>query len=400
MTFIDKMPGLQTHILILVSVLILSACTSFPREHSAPSKDNYTQAEVTGFHDIRYWGDEAPPYIDKIILRLRSALKTNPSMRQRVDVLALSGGAEDGAYGAGFLKGWTDRGSRPEFTVVTGVSTGALIAPFAFLGSEYDASIKRFFTETSKKDIFLFTPLTAMFGGTSLGDTKPLRRIIREEVDEEFIQAIARESLRGRILLISTTNLDAQRPVIWDIGRIAESGHPDAAKLISNIMLASSAVPGIFPPVITNVTIDGNQYQEVHVDGGVTNQIFVYPHAIRVREMEKHLGTYPKKKTFWLIRNTKIDPEYKPVDLSISDIASRSISTLIKYQGRDNLLNISNLAKRDGFDINLTHVPQSFDVALNDLFDPDYMNALYQTGYDVAVSERVWQNSLGGLLKE
>jgi predicted patatin/cPLA2 family phospholipase len=399
-TFIDKMPGLQTHILILVSVLILSACTSFPREHSAPSKDNYTQAEVTGFHDIRYWGDESPPYIGKIILRLRSALKTNPSMRQRVDVLALSGGAEDGAYGAGFLKGWTDRGSRPEFTVVTGVSTGALIAPFAFLGSEYDASIKRFFTETSKKDIFLFTPLTAMFGGTSLGDTKPLRRIIREEVDEEFIQAIARESLRGRILLISTTNLDAQRPVIWDIGRIAESGHPDAAKLISNIMLASSAVPGIFPPVITNVTIDGNQYQEVHVDGGVTNQIFVYPHAIRVREMEKHLGTYPKKKTFWLIRNTKIDPEYKPVDLSISDIASRSISTLIKYQGRDNLLNISNLAKRDGFDINLTHVPQSFDVALNDLFDPDYMNALYQTGYDVAVSERVWQNSLGGLLKE
>jgi predicted patatin/cPLA2 family phospholipase len=399
-TFIDKMPGLQTRILILVSILILSACTSFPREHSAPSKDNYTQAEVTGFHDIRYWGDESPPYIGKIILRLRSALKTNPSMRQRVDVLALSGGAEDGAYGAGFLKGWTDRGSRPEFTVVTGVSTGALIAPFAFLGSEYDASIKRFFTETSKKDIFLFTPLTAMFGGTSLGDTKPLRRIIREEVDEEFIQAIARESLRGRILLISTTNLDAQRPVIWDIGRIAESGHPDAAKLISNIMLASSAVPGIFPPVITNVTIDGNQYQEVHVDGGVTNQIFVYPHAIRVREMEKHLGTYPKKKTFWLIRNTKIDPEYKPVDLSISDIASRSISTLIKYQGRDNLLNISNLAKRDGFDINLTHVPQSFDVALNDLFDPDYMNALYQTGYDVAVSERAWQNSLGGLLKE
>ncbi|OOY35779.1 patatin-like phospholipase family protein [Solemya velum gill symbiont] len=400
MLFIDKMPGLQTHTLILVSVLILSACTGFPREHAAPSKENYTRAQVTGFHDIRYWGDEAPPYIDKVFLRLKSALKTNPSMRERVDVLALSGGAEDGAYGAGFLKGWTQRGGRPEFTVVTGVSTGALIAPFAFLGPEYDASIKRFFTETSKKDIFLFTPFTAIFGGTSLGDTKPLRRIIREEVDEEFVQAIARESLRGRILLISTTNLDAQRPVIWDIGRIAESGHPDATIFIRNIMLASSAVPGIFPPVITNVTIDGKQYQEVHVDGGVTNQIFVYPHALRVREMERHLRTYPKKKTFWLIRNTKIDPEYKPVDLTISDIASRSISTLIKYQGRGNLLNISNLAKRDGFDINLTHVPQDFDVAPNELFDPDYMNALYQAGYDVATSDKAWQNSLEELLEE
>ncbi|WP_144078355.1 patatin-like phospholipase family protein [Solemya velum gill symbiont] len=394
------MPGLQTHTLILVSVLILSACTGFPREHAAPSKENYTRAQVTGFHDIRYWGDEAPPYIDKVFLRLKSALKTNPSMRERVDVLALSGGAEDGAYGAGLLKGWTQRGGRPEFTVVTGVSTGALIAPFAFLGPEYDASIKRFFTETSKKDIFLFTPFTAIFGGTSLGDTKPLRRIIREEVDEEFVQAIARESLRGRILLISTTNLDAQRPVIWDIGRIAESGHPDATIFIRNIMLASSAVPGIFPPVITNVTIDGKQYQEVHVDGGVTNQIFVYPHALRVREMERHLRTYPKKKTFWLIRNTKIDPEYKPVDLTISDIASRSISTLIKYQGRGNLLNISNLAKRDGFDINLTHVPQDFDVAPNELFDPDYMNALYQAGYDVATSDKAWQNSLEELLEE
>ncbi|OOZ45052.1 patatin-like phospholipase family protein [Solemya velum gill symbiont] len=400
MLFIDKMPGLQTHTLILVSVLILSACTGFPREHAAPSKENYTRAQVTGFHDIRYWGDEAPPYIDKVFLRLKSALKTNPSMRERVDVLALSGGAEDGAYGAGLLKGWTQRGGRPEFTVVTGVSTGALIAPFAFLGPEYDASIKRFFTETSKKDIFLFTPFTAIFGGTSLGDTKPLRRIIREEVDEEFVQAIARESLRGRILLISTTNLDAQRPVIWDIGRIAESGHPDATIFIRNIMLASSAVPGIFPPVITNVTIDGKQYQEVHVDGGVTNQIFVYPHALRVREMERHLRTYPKKKTFWLIRNTKIDPEYKPVDLTISDIASRSISTLIKYQGRGNLLNISNLAKRDGFDINLTHVPQDFDVAPNELFDPDYMNALYQAGYDVATSDKAWQNSLEELLEE
>ncbi|MEW8525611.1 MAG: patatin-like phospholipase family protein [Candidatus Thiodiazotropha endolucinida] len=390
---INKVVSGTSYLSFLFSILLLTGCATTPREYAAPAADLYARAEVVGFHNIRFWGDETAPYLDEAILRLKDALHRIPALRERIDILALSGGAEDGAYGAGFLKGWTERGDRPEFLMVTGISTGALIAPFAFLGPKYDDSIKRLFTETSKKDIFIFTPFTALFGGKALADTAPLRRIIREEVDDELVAAIARESRRGRILQIGTTNLDAQRPVVWDIGRLAESGHPEATRLIGDIMLASASIPGVFPPVMINVTVDNKLHQEVHVDGGVTNQIFVYPRKLNVHEIENELEVSPKK-SFWLIRNTKVTPEYKAIELGLSDITSRSISTLIKYQGRGDLLNISSLAKRDGFEVHITNVPAEFDVPLNDMFDPVYMKALYKTGYEAANSNSAWRANI------
>ena len=386
------------YLLVVLSALFLSGCGTSPREHTAPSAELYSRAEVFGFQDIRYWGDEPTPYLDDAIEKLKDAFAGNPALREHIDILALSGGAEDGAYGVGFLKGWTERGDRPEFLMVTGISTGALIAPFAFLGPQHDDSIKRFYTKTSRRDIFYYKPITAFFGGTALGDTAPLRRIIKEEVNNKLVAAIASESRRGRVLLIGTTNLDAQRPVVWDIGRIAESGHPEATQLIRHVMLASASIPGIFPPVIIDVVIDGERHQEVHVDGGVTNQIFVYPRTLDVRAMERAIGVAPKK-AFWLIRNTKVEPEYKAVELGLRDIASRSISTLIKYQGRGDLLNISSLAKRDGFSVHLTNVPVDFDVPMNDRFDPVYMRALYKTGYETALSDAPWNTSVEGLLE-
>ncbi len=385
----------HAYLLIVVLTLLVSACATAPREHAAPDAAQYTRAIVDGYRDIRYWGDLPAPYLDRSIERLKEGLAGNPSLRERIDILALSGGAEDGAYGAGFLKGWTERGDRPEFMMVTGVSTGALIAPFAFLGPKYDDALKRMYTETSKKDIFFLTPFTALFGGRALADTAPLRRMLKEEIDEALVEAIARESRRGRILQIGTTNLDAQRPMVWEIGLIAESGHPDAAKLIRRIMLASASVPGVFPPITMNVTIDGKRRQEVHVDGGVTNQIFVYPRLLNIREIERRVGASPKK-TLWLIRNTKVNPEYKAVKLNLGDIANRSISTLIKYQGRGDLLNIFSLAKRDGFELHLTNVPADFDVPLNDMFDPVYMRALYKRGHETALSDSAWHTNLDG----
>jgi hypothetical protein len=387
------------HWLFCLYLLLITACTTAPRQFAAPAAQHYAKAEIPGFRNIRYWGDKPAPYLDETMIRLRKALDINPSLGKRIDILALSGGAEDGAYGAGFLKGWSERGDRPEFFMVTGISTGAIIAPFAFLGPDYDDVIERFFTETSQDDIFEFTPVSAVFGGNAIGDTAPLLRIIREEVDEEFVSAIARESRRGRILQVGTTNLDAQRPVVWEIGRIAESGHPDAARLIGDIILASASIPGVFPPVFTDVVIDHKRYQEVHVDGGVTNQMFVYPRGLKVREIEKKLGVYPEK-NFWLIRNTKVDPVYQPVKLDAGNIAGRAIATLIKYQGRGDLINISSIAKRDGFNVYLTNVPADFNIPLNELFDVIYMRALYQRGYETALSEKPWQVHVDGLLVE
>ncbi|MDM5272253.1 patatin-like phospholipase family protein [Sulfurovum sp. zt1-1] len=376
-------------LMILPLLLFLSACSVKSRTFSAPNKEHYLNASVIGYQNIRNWGDRTS---DDIYHNAKS-LRSNNSLNKRVDILALSSGGEDGAYGAGFLEGWSKRGDRPEFFMVTGVSTGALIAPFAFLGSKYDYVLKDLFTQTSKENIVTATPLSALFGGSSIGDNTPLRRRLEKVVTNDLIAEIAREGKRGRILQLGTTNLDAQRPVVWNITNIARSGRPDARKLILDIMLASSSIPGTFPPVLIDVTIDGKRYQEVHVDGAVTRQIFVYPHDMNIPKLEKKLGVHPEKK-FWLIRNTKIDPEYSPVSLNISDIGDRSISTLIKYQGVCNLYNIISLAKRDGFDVHITNIPPSFNMPSKDTFDREYMRALYKVGYERGRLGQAWHNSL------
>lgn len=381
---------LTTTTLSLTLLFLLTGCGAKQRLYMPAEAKNYEQATLDGYENIRYWGDRAAVYAynpENI-----EQMKANKTLTKRIDVLALSGGAEDGAYGAGFLKGWSDQGDRPEFVIVTGISTGVLMAPFAFLGEKYDHVLKRLYTQTSQKNIFDLVPIEALFGA-SLGDTAPMKKILAEEIDDDFVAELAREARRGRILQIGTTNLDAQRPMVWEITEIAKSGHPNAKKLIQDIMLASASIPGAFPPVLIDVSIDGKPHQEVHVDGGVTRQIFVYPRDLDVRKFEELLNISPEKH-MWLIRNTKVEPEYTAVPLSIGSLAGRSVSTLIKYQGRGDLVNITSLAKRDGFSVNITNVPKNFDVPLTEMFDTKYMRALYQVGYEKARSKSAWHTTL------
>jgi hypothetical protein len=382
---------LMLRLLMVLSLLFFfSACSGKTTTYSAPNHDHYSKASVVGYKkNIRNWGDKISQNVYKNAERLRS----NKALRKRVDILALSSGSQDGAYGAGFLNGWSERGDRPEFFMVTGVSTGALIAPFAFLGSKYDPVIKDLFTQTSKENIISSTPFEALFGGSSFNDNGPLRIRLKEVVNDELIAAIAKEGKKGRVLQIGTTNLNAQRPVVWNITNIAQSGRNDAAKLVLDIMLASSSIPGEFPPSLIDVVIDGKRYQEMHVDGGVTRQIFVYPHDLDIPKLEKQLNIHPKK-TFWLISNTKIDPEYSKTTLSLKDITVRSISTLIKYQGLCELYNITSLAKRDGFDVHITNISSDFDTPSKDTYDREYMRALYKVGYERGRSGLGWKESL------
>jgi predicted patatin/cPLA2 family phospholipase len=377
--------ALSKFFFLSLSLFILTGCSLKTRQYDAPSATQYTTATIKGYKDIRYWGDKSAKMSEEDIQRL---LK-NKALLKEVHILALSGGAEDGAYGAGFLNGWSKQGNRPQFTMVTGISTGALIAPFAFLGPQYDHVLKRLYTKTSTKHILSFTIIGALFGGSAIADTAPLRHILTKEINDAFVAQIAKEGEKGRILLIGTTNLDAQRPVVWNITKIAMSGRKDADKLIRDIILASTSIPGAFTPVLIDVVIDKKRYQEVHVDGSVTRQIFIYPNEVNIYEYQKKLGISPKK-TFWLIRNTKIDPIYSPVELNIKNIAERSISTLVKYQGRDNIYNIISIAKRDNFDIYITNVPKDFDVPLKEMFDPNYMQALYKVGYQAGKSDSGW----------
>ncbi|MBN2767639.1 MAG: patatin-like phospholipase family protein [Campylobacterales bacterium] len=375
---------------IPIFFLLLTGCSTKIRLYGSPSATQYTKAVIKGYNaNIRYWGDEKATINGADIQRL----KANKKLFQEINILALSGGAEDGSYGAGFLNGWSKRGNRPQFTMVTGISTGALIAPFAFLGSQYDHILKRFYTQTSTKNILSYTIVGALFGGSAIADTAPLKYTIKKEINNNLVAKLAKEGEKGRVLLIGTTNIDAQRPVVWNITKIAMSGRKDAKKLIQDIILASASIPAVFPPVLIDVMIDGKHYQEAHVDGSVTRQIFVYSRTVNIYEYQNLLGLNPKK-NLWLIRNTKIDPVYSPVTLSLKDIAERSISTLVKYQGRDNIYNIISIAQRDGFNVHITNVPKDFNVPLKEFFDPNYMQALYEVGYKKGVSESPWQKEI------
>jgi predicted acylesterase/phospholipase RssA len=191
--------------------------------------------------------------------------------------LAISGGGDNGAFGAGLLAGWTESGTRPNFKAVTGISTGALIAPFAFLGAEYDQQLAEVYTTINQRDVFEKRPVLAAIASDGMADTSPLYRLISKYLDDQMIERIGREYDRGRLLLIGTTNLDAGRAVVWNIGAIAKSPNPKAPELIRRILLASASIPAAFPPVMFEVSLDGAAYQELQADGGAMAQTFLYP---------------------------------------------------------------------------------------------------------------------------
>ena len=273
--------------------------------------------------------------------------------------LAISGGADDGAFGAGFLAGWSDAGTRPAFDVVTGVSSGALIAPFAFLGPEHDHQLREIFTKYGRKDIFTYN-VPSLLEGSALVDDAPLARLIDKYVDDAFLQEVARERIKGRILLIGTTSLDTQRPVLWDMGRIAMSNNRDAGALFRKILLASATLPGFFPPVRIQVRVGGQNYDELHVDGGVTRQVFIAPSIFSLASRDQKSARLAAKPRLYVIRNGKIDPEYQSVNDNILSITQRSISTLIKNQGIGDLYRIYSVTTRDGVDFNLASIPADF----------------------------------------
>ena len=224
-----------------------------------------------------------------------------------------------------------------------------------------------------------------------MADNAPLRRTVAKYVDRAMLDAIAAEYEKGRILLIGTTDLDARRPVIWDIGKIAESHQPAAVKLVQDILVASTAIPGAFPPMMIDVEVNGKHYQEMHVDGGASAQVFVYPPGLDISKSgvkrERHL---------YVIRNARLDPDWAQVDRSTMSIAGRAISSLIQTQGVGDLYRIYLTAERDGFDFNLAYIPKSFTRELKEPFETAYMKALFQVGYDMAAKGYPWSKAPPG----
>ena len=379
------------------AMLLLGACTGV-RILPAPPPESYQSAEIPGFGDIRIWGDAAPPDARERLALIRGQLgetarRTGQVLNNgRYDVLVLSGGGSDGAFGAGLLNGWTEAGGRPEFGLVTGISTGALLAPYAFLGPDYDDELERLFTNTETDDLLVLNPLKALLGRTlAITDSGPLRETVERALSPGLVRAIAAEHRKGRRLWIGTTNLDAQRPVIWDIGEIAISGHPDAPALMRDILLASAAIPGVLPPVEIEVSVNGARHAEMHVDGGVTRQLFFYPRDVKLIEQAEDDVSGIRKGTIWVIRNTKLDPEYAATGAGVLPIATRSVSTLLKAAGVADVQVIEAQAERDGWGLRRISVPARFNEVEREIFDPVYMRRLYELGYGLALEGAPWE---------
>jgi predicted patatin/cPLA2 family phospholipase len=373
------------------AVVIAAGCAAVPDRSSPLPESLSTRAGVPGIPEARYWGDiRAPALGDWIEVpdeRLRE--RYGGIMGREHHYLVLSGGGEDGAYGAGLLVGWTAAGTRPEFTVVTGVSTGALIAPFAFLGSAYDDRLTELYTAYGGRDLIEPRGLLDFLRNDAAASTRPLRRLIERYVDEAMVEAIAREHRRGRGLLISTTNLDAGRPVTWNIGAIAASGAPGARSLIHDVMLASASIPVAFPPVTIEVEAAGGRYGELHADGGVTAQLFLYPSSLDWRRVTQRLGVVGTP-TLYVVRNAKLAPRWQTVQRRVPQIAGATIATLIRTQGVGDLAQAYLNAQRDGIEFRLSYIPTSFDGVAARPFDPDYMKALYALGARVGRDGSAW----------
>ena len=359
------------------------------------------QVTVLGIQNGRFWPDTQGEALLRegvqALERERAAARITGSSSAAANLspanfLAVSGGGDDGAFGAGLICGWSDSGKMPTSKLVTGVSTGSMIAPFAFLGGAYIGRLRTLYTTIKPEDISEDAGLFGALFGEALADTEPLARLISRYVDQQMLADIAREYARGRLLLIGTTSLDEQRPVIWNLGAIAGSGHPGALELTRKVLLASAAIPGAFPPVMIEVDAAGRRYQEMNVDGGAVVQTFLYPPDTGLR-VDLRSAEHARQRHAYIVRNGRLDPDWAKVDRRFLKIVGRAISTMIHYSGYNDIIRIYATTKRDGVDYNLAYIEPDFPDMKHEEFDPAYLRALFDYGYAKGRQGSAWHKA-------
>lgn len=377
--------------------LFLQACASLPERSPLP-EDSYAESRILGVPGLRFWSDQDFPFTehlsdDSSVEELRAAL---PGLVGReIHILAISGGGGNGAFAAGLMNGWTASGARPEFNIVTGISTGALIAPFVYLGPDYDHLLEHLYTQYSTEDLLKRRNWLMALRSDARFDTAPMRRLLEKYVDSSVMEAIASEYRKGRLLFIGTTNMDAGRPVTWDIGAIANSGKPGALDLIRDVMLASASIPVFFPPVVIEAEANGQIYDEMHVDGGVSRQAFMFNLSAPENSFET-LRIVGRGQAY-VIRNSKLEPTWQAVDRSIMAIAGRSADSLVRTQGTGDLYREFIGAHKYGFDFHLAYIPDDFEADSHEMFDLNFMRELYKLGYSMAAGGYPWEDIPPGL---
>lgn len=391
---------------VVLLCALLSGCGSLPR-NPAPAKDAL-KVTIPHFPEVRAWAGQPDSALERDLAD-SFAQESAQDFPRAADGsvhyahLALSGGGANGAFGAGFLNGWSGTGTRPVFKIVTGVSTGALMAPFAFIGPEYDTALKAFYTTTSSRDIFLlgstFGLLWQVLAGEALADTRPLQAMIARHVDAELLRRVAAAHQRGRRLYIGTANLDAPRFVVWNMGLIASSQRPEALELFRKVMLASASIPVAFPPVFFDVELapGGPRYDEMHADGGVGARVFLNGGVLRgsvIRERGSHGGS--GKEDIYVIHNGQLIPRPDPVPRSLSAIAGRVIDATGRVVAIGDLFRIQSTTLQEGGSFRWITIPEDVNMIGEEVFDPAQMQLLYDIGHRMALSDARWLTQLPG----
>ena len=365
------------HLTFALLLVFLSGCSL---THRTPfSVDDEARADVPGMAGVRVFED-APA----------AAFRPAVSSERVFNYLALSGGGGNGAYGAGVLNGWTASGKRPDFAIVSGVSTGALIAPFAFLGSRYDPVLKDVYTGGYAARLLEAPNFFNLVFGSSLYGNRRLRAMVAHFVDKAMLADIAREYAKGRLLIVVTTNLDTQRAVIWDMGAIAASGSPNALQTFRDVLVASASIPLVFSPTLIDVEANGRRFQEMHVDGAIITPVFTLPEDYLLRNAKAQIARGSRLDLYVLL-NAKIGPDFKVVDNSAITIASRTVSTFVHTEIRDTVFDTYQFARRSGMGFNISYIDKDITEPEGAGFDTAYMRSLYEYGYAKARSGTFWE---------
>lgn len=376
------------NVCMLMLVIAAAGCAGLPRTQFTAQQQ--AVAQIPGIPGARYWADASVGDFAPVIhmREMRAVADKIGSM----DFLAISGGASDGAFGAGVLTGLTARGERPQFVFVSGVSAGALIAPLAFLGPAYDEELTRAWTSGIAEPIGEGGILSLLFSGESRREA--LHGLVSSFVTEDLLRKIAAEHKRGRRLAVVTTNIDAQRPVVWDLGAIASSGHPRALELFRDVLTASASIPGAFAPTAIEVEAGGQRFSELHIDGGATVQVFTIPESILIEDLPENAKAIGIPARFFVIINNRLKPEFDVVEASTVPLLTRSLSSLIKTHSRLTLVATLEFTRARKIGFNLTYIGEDFPTEPKPSFETPYMRAAYRYGYDKARNGSVWRDDI------
>ncbi len=380
-----------------VPVAGLAGCASAPEWPPIPAA-LVDAAQVPGLPHVRQFGG-APGHDGADLWGVGPESRfasTDPAAGGPLRVLAISGGGSNGAFAAGVLAGWSEAGTRPAFDIVTGVSAGALAAPYAFLGPRFDAQLRALFTGLSSADLMKQRPRLLALFSDALASAEPLRALIGRHFDPGLMQAVAAEHRRGRRLFVGTTHVYAGRLVTWDLGAIAASGQPGALDLIQRILLASAAVPIMLPPVYIEVEAGGQRYHEMHVDGSMTRQVFVSAPGLdwaAVMREHRHHGA-PE---FHVIRNGRASSEYMVMPPQVMALGEHALHLLAQSQGVADLYVIYVQAQRAQALYRAAWIDDAFEAPWDQWYDPKYVQALFEHGRALARSGRVWRAAPPGI---